>query len=326
MNRDCIHCMRDREAPRKYIPLDIFKHILDQAHDSGIKYVCLTGGEPTLHPYWDELIDTIVKRGFKFSIVSNGWNFKHKTLPLLLKPAIRRHLTNVCFSLDGASEKTHNTLRGEQSFQEVIEAANLCRLKRISFSIKTVVTTINEKELTDISLLGSTLGASEHSFISPFPTPRLVKENIIPAPKGIRELYSFISGSLIPAIKTKIRLEGSWGTGHSLFSCNAYQQIYSVDYLGNLIFCCNLSHVRDENKPATLGKEFLVDLKKKSLKEGIIQHYQLLARFTEDRLRDTKSPPELISNPCYWCLKYFGRLEWIKNYSTSQWVKEVFYS
>lgn len=324
-NRDCIHCIEDKEEPREHLPLDLFKQVLDQACDCSIKYVSLTGGEPTLHPNWSDLLIALVERGLKFNVVTNGWKFKQRTLPLLLKPTIRRHLTTICVSLDGANAGSHDALRGEGSFQEVIEAANLCRLKKIPLSIKTVVNNINEKELAEVALLGSALGATKHSFISLLPTPRILKENIIPSPRKTKKIYSFISGSLIPAMKTKINLEGSWGTGHSLFSCNAHQQIYNVDYLGNLIFCCNLSHVRDENKPATLGKEFLADLKKESLKEGIIQHYQLLARFTEDRLRDTKSPPELISNPCYWCLKYFGKLEWIKNYSNSQWVKEVFY-
>jgi len=65
-------------------------------------------------------------------------------------------------------------------------------------------------------------------------------------------------------------------------------------------------------------------LKKESLKKGIIQHYLLLARFTKNRLNDARNRDMLFSYPCWWCLKYFGKLEWVKKYSYSPWVKEVF--
>jgi len=325
-NRNCIHCVRDKKEKREYLPLDLFQRIIDQSYDLGIRYVSLTGGEPTLYPDWAELLCALVERGLKFGVVTNGWKFKEKTLPLLLNPITKRHLVTVCFSLDGFNADSHDFLRGEGSFREVIEAANLCRLKRIPFSIKTVVSSINKEELTEIALLVSALGAREHSFISLLPTPRLVKENFILTPKESRILYSFISGSLIPSMKTRINLEGSWGINSALFSCNAYQQTYNVDYLGNLIFCCNLSHVSDTDKPATALKEFLGDLREESLREGIIRHHELLAQFTGDRLKDTQSSSELFSNPCYWCYKYFGKLEFIRKYPDSPWVKEMFCS
>lgn len=318
--------MRDKEEERAYLPLDLFKRIIDQTYDFGMRYVSLTGGEPTLYPDFAELLFTLVERGLEFGIVSNGYKFKERVLPSLLNPTIRRHLVIVCFSLDGVNPDSHDFLRGEGSFQEVIEAANLCHLKRIPFSVKTVVSSINKEELTEIALLVSALGAKEHSFISPLPTPDLVRGNFILTPRETRKLHSFISGSLISTMKAKINLEGSWSVNSALFSCNAYQQIYNVDYLGNLIFCCNISHVRDEDKPATMGKEFLADLRKESLREGIIRHHQLLAQFTEDRLRSTQSFPELFSNSCYWCYKYFGKLEFIKKYPDSPWVKEMFCS
>jgi len=314
-NRNCIYCLRDKLESRKHIPLDLFKQIIDQAYELGIKYVSLTGGEPTLHPAWSELLIALVENRLKFSIVSNGYKFKEKTLPILLKPNIKRYLDSMCFSLDGASANSHNAVRGEGSFEEVIEAANLCRLKGIPLSIKTVVTNINKGELAKIALL----------VLSLVPTPRAIDKGLVPSLKEMRKSYSFITGSLVPAMKTEIHLEASWGINHALFTCNAYQQAYSVDHLGNLLFCCNLSHVCNGNKPPTLGKEFLADLKKETLREGIIRHYSLLAQFTKDRLNDTQNPTMIFSYPCLWCLKYFGKLEWIKNknYSHSPWVKRI---
>lgn len=323
-NRDCIYCLRDKVEPREFLPLSLFKDILDQALECGIKYVSLTGGEPTLHPAWDEFLFALPERGFEFSIVSNGYRFKEKTLPILLEPTVRKHLDSVCLSLDGAHTTTHDALRGKDSFQEVIAAANLCRLKGIPLSIKTVVTNLNKGELLEIAMLGSTLGAVEHSFLALTPTPRAIDEGIVPSVEDMRKSYSFITGTLVPAMKTQINLEASWGADRALFICNAYQQAYSIDHLGNLLFCCNLSHVCNGNKPSTLGKEFLADLNKETLKKGIIQHHQLLAQFTEERLTSVSTDSLLGSFACWWCLGYFQKLGWIKNYANSPWVKEMF--
>jgi len=325
-NRDCIHCLRDKLEPRKHIPLDLFKQILNQACSYGIRHVSLTGGEPTLHPDWNELLFVLAERELEFSIVSNGYRFREKVLPLLLEPTIRKCLESICFSLDGAFAYSHDALRGEHSFQEVIEAANLCRLKEIPLSIKTVVTNLNKEELTEIALLCSALGARQQSFLALTPTPRAIEKEIVPSLKEMRKVYSFINGSLVPAMKMQINLESSWGIDRALFTCNAYQQAYHVDHLGNLLFCCNLSHVCNGNKLSTLGEELLVDLKRKKLKEGIIRHHQLLAQFTEDRLNNTSAESALTRFPCWWCLEYFNKLKWKKNYTHSSWVQEVFYS
>jgi len=325
-NRDCFHCLRDKIEPRGFFPLELFEEILDQACDCGIKYVSLTGGEPTLHPDWEKILTGLAERKLGFSIVSNGYKFKEKILAVLLEPRVRRHLEGLCFSLDGAFAKSHNALRGEGSFQEVVEAANLCRLKGIPFSIKTVVTKLNKQELTEIVLLSSSLGAKEQSFIALTPTPRAIEREIVLSPEETKKVYSFIAGNLVPAIKIQINLEGAWGIDSALFTCNAYQQAYSVDHLGNLVFCCNLSHVCNGNNPSVLGKEFLIDLRKRKLKEGIVQHQHLLTQFTKDRLNDTSKGSLLFKFPCWWCFEYFNKLKWKENYSYSPWVQELFCS
>ncbi len=323
-NRDCIHCLRDKLEPKEHLSLDIFKEILDHASNYGITHISLTGGEPTLHPSWADLLIALSERKLKFSFVSNGSLFKQKVLPSLAVPIVKRHLDSVCLSLDGASEKSHDILRGKNSFTEVVEAANLCRLSGFPLSFKTVVTNANKNELTEIALLGSNLGATQHSFLTLVPTPRLLEDELIPSFKETKKIYSFITGSLLPSIKAEILMEGSWGNDNALFSCNAYQQAYSVDHLGNMIFCCNLSHVYSGEKTSIMGREFLGSLKLKDFKECIISHYELLSLFTTDRLNSKSVSDCFYPDPCLWCLNYFGKLKWIENFSNSPWTNELF--
>ena len=67
----------------------------------------------------------------------------------------------------------------------------------------------------------------------------------------------------------------------------------------------------------------MADLREVSLKEGIRRHYQGLARLMEARLRDSDNLSEVTYNPCYWCFKHFGKLEWLKNYPESPWAAGV---
>lgn len=322
-NLDCIHCLRDKVEPKVSISLDLFKKIIDQIAELGIKRVSLTGGEPSLHPNFGNLLTYLAEKEVEFNFVTNGWEFKERVLPILLEPTVKRYLQSICFSIDGASAKTHDTLRDKGSFREVIKAANLCRLRGIPISIKTVLTNINKNEVMEIALLGASLKTTKHQFIALTPTPRAIAEGIIPHSLEMKEIFSFITGTLMPAMKTQINIEGAWGLSPPVFTCNAYLQIYDIDYLGNLLFCCNLSHVRNGDKPSEIGREFLADLKSESLEKGIAEHYQVLAQFTKDRLKDALGGYSLPRFPCWWCLQYFDKVDWLENYPESEFYQLV---
>lgn len=322
-NLDCIHCLRDKVESKVSISMDLFKKIIDQIAELGIKRVSLTGGEPSLHPNFGKLLTYLVEKDMEFNFVTNGWEFKERVLPIFLEPAVKRYLQNICFSIDGASAKTHDALRGKGSFREVIKAANLCRLKGIPISIKTVLTNINKNEVMEIALLGTSLETTKHSFIALTPTPRAIEKGIIPRSSEMKEIFSFITGTLMPAMKTQVNIEGAWGLSTPVFNCNAYLQIYDIDYLGNLLFCCNLSHVRNGDKPSEIGREFLADLNNESLEKGIAEHYQVLAQFTRDRLKDALGGYLLTRFPCWWCLQYFDKVDWLENYPESEFYQLV---
>lgn len=322
-NRNCVHCARDKLEPRESLPLEVMAQILQQAKALGIKDVCLTGGEPVMYPEFEEMIRLIVDYGLKFKMVTNGFQFKDRVLPLLLQPKVRRSFTGVCFSLDGATADSHDRLRGDGSFKEVMEAASLCRLKQIKVSLKSLITNFNKHELTDLALLGATLEAEKHGFIYPMVTPRLImKKGVIPSPSELKKLIFWVAGSLSQAIKGYVAIEG-FCSDAVVFSCDIFRY-FNIDYQGNLILCCYLSHTVDDGKPATMGREFLADLKTEPLADGIARHFQIVAQLIADRLKDAEHLNELTSIPCYWCYKYFGKLEWLRNYPESPWAQGVF--
>jgi MoaA/NifB/PqqE/SkfB family radical SAM enzyme len=320
-NRNCIHCLRDKLEPRKSIPLDLAQRILKEAKDLGADRINITGGEASLYPDLEEFIATVVDYGLRLNIVTNGYRFRERMLPLLAQTKIKKNLEIVCFSLDGARASSHDAIRGEGSFKEVIEAATLCRLKEIPLGFSSIISNFNKHEITEIALLGSTLGAKVHSFISLYPTPRLIQEAVMPSPKELEKNFRILE-NLAKSLKIKIAIKGASLRPSVLFYCEAFNTI-TVDCQGNMVFCCGLSHITDDGKPSTLGRERIVDLKEISLKAGIARHFDLLAELMKERLDDAHRLNSVTHNPCHWCLKRFGKLDWLKNNPESPWAVGV---
>jgi MoaA/NifB/PqqE/SkfB family radical SAM enzyme len=322
-NRRCLHCIRNRADRLEFFPLELAREILPQARALGFQSVCLTGGEAALYPHLEELLALLVDQGFTFNLVTNGYRFRDNLLPLLGTPKIRDNLTEVCLSLDGARPETHDALRGEGSFREVVEAATLCQLKQIPVSLKSVITNFNKGEITELALLGAALDSREHGFLHPFPAPRAIAGEVLPPPAEVREILEWIIHSLAKALRPTIRLE-AFGQRTALFSCGNIQQSANLDFQGNLVLCCNLSHVaREEGEPSVFGREWLADLKEVSLREGLIRHFHGVARLMEARLRDLEKLKDPTFIPCYWCFLHFGKLEWLRGYPRSPWSAGV---
>jgi MoaA/NifB/PqqE/SkfB family radical SAM enzyme len=322
-SRQCLHCFRNKKDPQEFLPLTLAREVLPQARALGFRTVCLTGGEVSLYPDLKEFLSLLVDHGFSFTLVTNGYRFRENLLPLLSVPKNRENLSAVCFSLDGADADTHDALRGPGSFREVMEGASLCQLANLPLCFKSVVTNFNKGELTEIALLGAGFDPLDHGFIHPFPSPRMIETGIIPSPDELRNIMDWIAGSLKKALRPKIIIEG-YGPRTTLFECPNILKNTTMDFQGNLVLCCNLSHVtREEGEASVFGREWLGNLNDMSLREGLIQHYHGVAGLMEARLRDMEGLDDLTFIPCYWCLQHFDKLDWLRDFPESPWFNGV---
>jgi hypothetical protein len=322
-NRRCLHCIRNTADPPEFLSLALAREVMAQAQPLGFRKICLTGGEVALYPHLEEFLALVVDYGYTFNLVTNGHRFRENLLPLLTAPKIRERLLEVCFSLDGSRPETHDALRGPGSFREVVEAATLCHLKGIPLSFKSVVTNFNKEELTELALLGLTLEAPEHSFLYPTPTPRSIRQGVIPSPDEVAERLTWVAGSLAKALRNNITIEGH-GPRTTIFTCANFLRGINLDFQGNLILCCNLSHVtREEGQPSVFGRELVADLNKMTLREGLSRHFRAVSELMEARLRDAEKLSDLTFIPCNWCFRHFGKLEWLRDFPESPWSAMV---
>ena len=97
-----------------------------------------------------------------------------------------------------------------------------------------------------------------------------------------------------------------------------------MDYQGNLIFCCTLSHMTvGDGIPTSLGRELVADLKEVSLKEAIVRQFHKATEVMEAKLNGGGKPGGLSETPCHWCMKYFGKLDWLKDFPDSPWTARL---
>jgi len=140
--KHCIHCYSKFTGQREYMPDNILNSIISTARKQ-FKYVFLTGGEPTL----DYRVFTLAKNNpdMIFFMITNASTIMQdyaKQLSLLgnLIPIL---------SIDGISSLTHDRLRGEGSYKEVMDAIKHLNANGVPWGYISLVTATNIDEVLD---------------------------------------------------------------------------------------------------------------------------------------------------------------------------------
>ena len=188
-NLSCGHCFDERHAATGDLPLEILDKVLREGKSCGIEQVSFTGGEPTIHRRFKEIIERVAEAGYQFSFVSNGVSFP-RIYPLLLK--YRRWFVGVTFSLDGAREETHDRLRGKGSYRRVMRAASICVVRELPFTLNMVLTAQNRNEIGEMVSLAERLGSGGVRFGHLMPTPETALRKLDLSPEERREVESEI--------------------------------------------------------------------------------------------------------------------------------------
>ena len=190
-NLSCGHCFEERHAATGDLPLEILKKVLRDGKGCGIEQMSFTGGEPTIHRRFEEIIDLVSQAGYPFSFVSNGASFP-RIYRLLLKH--RKWFLGVTFSLDGAQQETHDRLRGKGSYRSVMRAISICAFKQLPFTLNMVLTAENRNEIEEMVELAERLGSHGVRFGHLMPTSgkTALRESLDLTPEERREVESEI--------------------------------------------------------------------------------------------------------------------------------------
>ncbi|MFO0698134.1 MAG: radical SAM protein [Nitrospira sp.] len=272
-NFSCVHCIRAEDGPHHDLPVAIVDKVLTEVRAyQPVRLVAFTGGEPTLHPQFCEIVELITTHGYPFTFVTNGWSFLQTFGKI---QAWKSKLESVSFSLDGASETAHDTLRRQPgSFRRLMQAISLCHAHGIPVHLNMVVTRANHSELETMAILAGRLGCAALGYGHCQPTPDALAADLVLNARERRDVETEIA-SLQQMLTMPIFLAGDHYTTSRFAQCPQLQmQEFNVDYRGYLTACCTLSNYRG----GTPETDVLADLGAVSFVEA---HRRLISKIAE---------------------------------------------
>ena len=152
-NMDCKMCYvrMSRSAQEAIAPLKgaaQWLTLAQAAKDAGMLYLLITGGEPFLHPQFQEILEGLHKMGFLITINSNGTMIDESVIAWLKNcPPVRINI-----SLYGASDGTYARLCGNpEGFTQTINVIRLLREAGISVKLSCSLTPYNAKDLPEMA-------------------------------------------------------------------------------------------------------------------------------------------------------------------------------
>lgn len=109
--------------------------LIEQMASAGTKRIHFTGGEPLLREDIEIILRHCKQRGISTALNSNGYLVSEKIQALT-------HLDLLSLSLDGPQD-VHNAIRGDDSYQKVMEAIDAARRNNIKIKLITVLSKYN---------------------------------------------------------------------------------------------------------------------------------------------------------------------------------------
>lgn len=314
-NLHCSYCLRDEDAlyhtPANFLAPEFFQSFVGQARESlGITHLTFTGGEPTLHPRFDEILAIAETNGLKVSFVTNGWNFE-KIWPKLL--AHRETVTHVAFSLDGPTREEHDRWRGEGSFVRLVRAFSRCFAGNLPFLVKVGIRRDTVPNLERVSLFAARMGAAALNFAHVMPTSSELEDVSVLNLEERRQAEREIA-NLSRIFKMKIGIDVGYYNVNPGPPCSALAGVScNVDYRGRLSLCCNLSGYRggvgEEDIAADLHKQNFADAYA-SLSKIAAEKLAARARRLEELAAHNLPVDLYTASPCLFCLDTSGKLPW----------------
>lgn len=214
-NLSCLHCGSNAcPQNRTYLPFEDVTMVLDQvarAYPPGSIMICLTGGEPLLHPQLCEIISYARQLGFSCGITTNGMLMDEKTANKLVNSG----LDTATFSLDGL-EDTHDWFRNKPGAYvktlEGIRKLHAAAGKTVSTQITTVIHRKNFHQLTALYDLVCSLELDSWRVINLEPIGRaLENRDLALDPRQLRALLTFIQEH---RFSSKTPMEITYGCSH----------------------------------------------------------------------------------------------------------------
>lgn len=323
-NLHCSYCFRSDEnlytSHAEFFSLELLRRVMDEARAvANVTRVSFTGGEPTLHPQFSEVLHAISEAGLTVSFVTNGWHFE-RVWPALQEN--RAAVSHVAFSLDGVTREDHDRWRGKGSFDRLVRAFTRCYMSKLPFGIKIVIRRDLVDQLEQIAIFAARMGAASLHFAHVMPTSDAIADTSALSLNEQRAAQQEIA-ILARIFKMDIGIDvGYYNIDDTRPPCAPLAGVtMNIDFRGRLSLCCNLSGFRGAANEA----DVVADLNSESFASAYTKLTDLVASQLQKRtdalaaLRAEGSTPDIYTgSPCLFCLQSLGKIPWHRRSATAQ--------
>jgi len=208
-NLACRHCWIEPDYQPghrrgKFIEPGHVRKAVNEAKPLGLCSVKLTGGEPTLHPRFREIVDIIDSRDVRLHMETNGI-LVDNDLARFLKS--KKHFTFVSVSVDGADAETHDWLRGvDGSFDQA--TGGIEALVAAGFRPQMICTLHkrNVADIREIARLAENLGCGSIKFnhLQHLGRGDRFAEDFGFSVSELIELFTYVENEMQPTCRIKI--------------------------------------------------------------------------------------------------------------------------
>lgn len=211
-NLRCKHCYQNEDYIKKELSLSEKKEIIDEfvrfcSKIEKTPKIAFTGGEPFLIKKELYLLLDYCKKNYPFletSILTNGTLITLEDA-LILKS---KDVKYIQVSLDGASEKTHDSIRGKGNFEKALNTLHLLNKEGIKTAVMSVFHKKNYKEVPALIDLCDKLNVDFLGITELVPTGRGKKmKNLSLSPLQTKELFIKIAKKQVELIHNKGKLQ-----------------------------------------------------------------------------------------------------------------------
>ena len=255
----CIYCSSHSNPQATHIiPFEIIKNVIDDAKSLGCKTVCLSGGEPFLHPHILDIISYIAKQQLICYVYTSGIYMKdevYSSLPNEYIEAIRGMVDKVIFNVEADSSTLYDQIMGTDvgGFDMMKKSINDCVSSGLVVETHVVPMQVNFKHLKSIFEMCYQLGVSKVSILRLVLQGRaLVNLSLVKLTgEDSREVTKLIK-ALKEAYKGKVRIGLPYSDSNCRIYCKAASDKINVRYDGN-VYPCEV--FKDDLLNAKLGCE-----------------------------------------------------------------------
>ena len=271
----CIYCSSHSNPQATHIiSFEIIKNIIDDAKSLGCKTVCLSGGEPFLHPQILDIISYIAKKQLICYVYTSGIYMKdevYSSLPNEYIESIRGMVDKVIFNVEADSSTLYDQIMGTDvgGFDMMKKSINDCVSSGLVVETHVVPMQVNFKHLKSIFEMCYQLGVSKVSILRLVLQGRaLVNLSLVKLTgEDSREVTKLIK-ALKEAYKGKVRIGLPYSDSNCRIYCKAASDKINVRYDGNVypceVFKDDLLNAKLGCEPDNVWKDSFYDIYKSS--------------------------------------------------------------